>query len=84
LTITNQLPDKEHAEFGEPLPADLIGATIKSFGAPIGAEGVGLVLEYIPAGCSQPKVLAFAFDENAVWALSKDQLFAASEDESQK
>lgn len=66
LNITSLLPDKDFAEFGEPLPPDIIGATITAFDAPVGLDGVGLVLEYTPKGCFHSKVLALAFDESRI------------------
>lgn len=87
LEITNLWFDREHAELGEPVLPELIGAKIKAIGAPCfpnATECGVLAIEYVPARSNQVKRLVLAFDALRMWALSSDQIAVANEDESQK
>jgi hypothetical protein len=56
------------------IPADLIGASIVSLGAPDPCEafeGGGLIIDYRPAGSSVVKRLALEFNEGGMWILSQ-------------
>ena len=54
---------------GQPLPADMPGATIRAIGTLAGAdlEGGGLVIDYVPVGEQAAKRLLLAFSELGMW-----------------
>lgn len=54
---------------GEPVPRDLIGATIVQFGSPVGTDGdePELVIDYLPAGQSTVRRALIGFSEVGMW-----------------
>lgn len=62
------LPHWRGEEWGDPIPDDLVGAQITSFGtSALGLERAGLIIDYIPCGRSEPKRLILGFNEQAMW-----------------
>lgn len=56
---------------GDPLPDDLIGATILNFGAvaePMACHGGGLVIDYQKPGETECRRIVLASSDTAMWA----------------
>ena len=69
LRVSDTLPDRRGAEFGDAVPTKLIGAEIIRFGAASGdrIEGGGLIIDYRPQGSSAVHRLVFAFNDAGMW-----------------
>ena len=69
VVVTNTLPKSFHCGAGDPVPVELIGATILRFGQSpnFAVEGGGLVIEYRPAKGNYVKRLVLAFTELGMW-----------------
>jgi hypothetical protein len=73
LHIVRELPAVYTSHKGEPMPGDLIGATIVDIGtAPeeYNIEGGGLVVDYRKAQGTDVKRIVFAFNELGMWIVS--------------
>ncbi len=71
-TISDQLPDEQFPEFGEPVPRALIGAKVLALGALAhwsGKEYAALGIEFLPEGSTQATRLVLAFREGKMWIL---------------
>jgi len=70
--VIPRLPDwRDAARYGAPIPTDIVGATIVSFGAAppeCDLEGGGLIIDYLPIGATERKRLILAFTELGMWA----------------
>ena len=70
--IIPKWPQRVNSQRGEPVPLELIGATIVAIGAldlPYleRPEGGGLVIDYRPKECSETRRLILAFTELGMW-----------------
>ncbi len=69
-SVGPRFPNIFDSSRGDAIPADIIGATISSFGAaPPSAklEGGGLIIDYIPTGEIETKRLVLAFNDCGMW-----------------
>lgn len=72
LEVIPKLPDYFKPERGEPVPADLVGATIVqvgTFAEPYTVEGGGLVIDYQTAG-GEVRRAVLACSECGMWQVS--------------
>lgn len=69
LGVSDTLPDRNGPDYGDELPAGLIGATIVRFGGARGVrlDGGGLVIDYIPAGSTIISRTVFGLNEAGMW-----------------
>lgn len=68
--VIRRLPDSRDPEDGDELPVDLLGARILDIGTGhIDAEGGGLIIDYAPIGCTEPRRLVLAFNELGMWVV---------------
>jgi hypothetical protein len=64
------LPDPFGCERGDPLPPDIIGATIVNMGTPSDSqifEGGGLVIDYLPRGSGAITRVVIEFSDLGAW-----------------
>jgi len=81
LEITDKWYDREHAEFGEPVLPELIGAKIIAMGAVEGWSNPdygALAIEYLSEGSNSAKRLVVAFHAGRMWCLP-NQLWESNE-----
>lgn len=75
IEILPLLPVARLRSHGEPVPSDLLGATIIGFGTipddGPDVEGGGLVIDFRKEGESQVRRIVFEFNENALWVNSQ-------------
>ena len=74
VEVLPRLPDWFHPNQGDPLPCDIVGATIINFGTIPTArsvEGGGLIIDYQSPGSDQPTRIVLAFNELGMWVESQ-------------
>jgi hypothetical protein len=74
IPVVPRFPNIFGADRGEPIPPDLVGATIVSVGTledPEAVEGGGLIIDY--ANLGEVKRLVLALNETGAWVIFADR-----------